>query len=82
MLAQQPPLMMELIMGNKLATKLYNRREKKRMERLEEIHDAWLRLGLDTRAIMQNGHQRLPPYFWNPPMYDAEEMNRRLAEFF
>lgn len=81
-LAQQPPLMMELIMGSKLATKLQKRREKKRMERLEEVHDAWLRLGLDTRAIVQSGDQPLPPFFWNPPMYDAAEMNRRLAEFF
>lgn len=77
-IAQQPPLIMELFMGNKLATKLCKRREQKRLERLEEVHDAWARLGLDTRS----GNQPLPPHFWNPPMYDAAEMNRRLAEFF
>ncbi|PWN38243.1 uncharacterized protein FA14DRAFT_24411 [Meira miltonrushii] len=77
-IAQQPPLIMELIMGHKLAIKLCKRREQKRLERLEEVHDAWARLGLDTRT----GNQPLPPHFWNPPLYDAAEMNRRLAEFF
>lgn len=69
-------------MGNKLASKLQKRREKRRMERLDEVHDCWARLGLDTRAIMRTGDQPLPPFFWNPPKYDATEMNRRLAEFF
>lgn len=74
-----PPLLLEMVMGHKLAVKMTQKRNQRRQVRLEEVHDAWAALGLDTRELAADPNASLPPHFWDPPRYDAEEMNRRLA---
>lgn len=77
--ASKSPFMLDLIVGQSMAKKITKERDLRRQQRLEKVHDAWLKFGLDTRRIVADGClDRLPPHFWSPPRYDAEEMNRRL----
>jgi hypothetical protein len=72
-------LLLEVAVGYRLAKTLTEKRCRRKEVRLEKVHDAWMRLGVDTRSIERQGG-RLPPHFWNPPNYGPEEMDARLAQ--
>lgn len=48
----QPPLVLELLVGHRLAHKVAHRRMQRRAAQLDEIHHKWARLGVDTRSIV------------------------------
>lgn len=73
-----PSLLLEVALGYKLAKNLTEMRQKRKEVRLQKVHDAWMKLGINTRLIASQGGE-LPPHFWNPPNYGPEEMNARLT---
>ena len=74
---KEPSLLLEVAVGYRLAQTIAQRVYKRRQDRLQRAHDAWMRLGVDTRLIVRQGGT-LPPHFWSPPHYGPEEMNARL----
>jgi hypothetical protein len=76
---KEPSVLLEVAVGHRLAQSITNKREVRRQAKLERVHDAWMRLGVDTRQVMAQGGQ-LPPHFWNPPYCGPQEMNDKLAQ--
>ncbi|UZJ51385.1 hypothetical protein CBS101457_000705 [Exobasidium rhododendri] len=76
---KQPSLLLEVAIGHRMASHLTQKRENRRLARLEKVHGAWMRLGVDTRQIMSQGG-RLPPYFMNPPQCGPQEMNDQMTQ--
>lgn len=68
-------------MGPKLASARAEAKAARRAAELERIHDAWARLGIDTRAALRNG-EKLPPFFESPPHCGPQQMEAIIrAEF-
>lgn len=62
-------------LGRKRALERARQRAERRAARLEEIHEAWGRLGINTRELLtRGGKSALPPHFKNPPLCTWEEM--------
>lgn len=74
-----PSLLLEVALGHRLAKNITQKREKRKEVRLQKVHEAWMKLGINTRLIASQGGE-LPPHFWNPPNYGPEEMNARLTQ--
>ncbi|PWN89214.1 hypothetical protein FA10DRAFT_261078 [Acaromyces ingoldii] len=71
---ETPSFLAKAIFGASYAQRRAERKHEKRLERLQEIHDAWLHLGIDTRRALARG-QPLPPHFFNPPKLTAREFS-------
>ncbi|KAK0570284.1 hypothetical protein OC861_000027 [Tilletia horrida] len=72
----EPPSALAIaFLGHKRAYDRARRRAERRTARLEEIHNAWARLGVNTRELLaRGGKSALPPYFKSPPRCTWEEM--------
>ncbi|KAK0532689.1 hypothetical protein OC835_003268 [Tilletia horrida] len=65
---KQPSFLSLAFLGPARAHARAVQRAQRRAAQLEELHDAWARLGLNTREMLARGGQgALPPFFEHPP---------------
>lgn len=68
-----------MLVGNERAHERHQRNVIKRAEAIQKAHDGWLKLGIDTRQMLDNG-EKLPPGFMKPPTATTEEWIKRIEE--
>ncbi|CAD6884332.1 unnamed protein product [Tilletia controversa] len=75
----KPSLLSLTFLGTTRAHARARRQAERKAAHLEELHDAWARLGLNTREMLaRGGVGALPPYFSHPPRCELGEMVARL----
>ncbi|CAD6889593.1 unnamed protein product [Tilletia caries] len=75
----KPSLLSLTFLGTTRAHARARRQAERKAAQLEELHDAWARLGLNTREMLaRGGVGALPPYFNHPPRCELGEMVAQL----
>lgn len=54
------------MLGSARAQKAAESKAQKQARRIDEAHDAWAAIGVDTRSAVARG-EALPPHFFNAP---------------
>ncbi|KDN50417.1 hypothetical protein K437DRAFT_67198 [Tilletiaria anomala UBC 951] len=71
-LSNKPSKISNFFLGRVKAQDRQTRKNAQAADAVQRAHDAWLRIGVDTRQIEQQGG-KLPPFFLNVPQKNCEE---------
>ncbi|KAK0543041.1 hypothetical protein OC846_001481 [Tilletia horrida] len=70
-----PSLLSVALFGARRANARAQRRAERRAAHLDELHDAWARVGINTRErLARGGLDALPPFFEHPPRCGFQQM--------
>ncbi|KAL9933388.1 hypothetical protein V8E36_007564 [Tilletia maclaganii] len=76
----KPSRFTRALLGSTRAQAWAQQQAQRRAARWEECHDAWARLGIDTRAMLaEGGEAALPPFFEHPPRCNMDEMIAQMS---
>ncbi|KAE8216946.1 hypothetical protein CF319_g8847 [Tilletia indica] len=71
----KPSLLSLAFLGSTRALARSRARAERKAAHLEELHDAWMKLGVNTRELLARGGEgALPPFFEHPPRCGLGEM--------